>query len=58
MGWDGKITRHETDLNTWTYEEQRTTNRPIPYVMNFKAKTNMYGDFVPRTAQSKMRHKM
>lgn len=41
--WDNEITRHDAGLNTWTYEDELPTDRPIPYVMTFKAKPNMYG---------------
>lgn len=35
--------RHDTDLNTWPYEDPQPGDKPIPYVMTFEAKINMYG---------------
>ena len=41
--WDDELFRHDTGLNTWTYEDPKPDDVAIPYVMTFKAKTYMYG---------------
>ena len=41
--WDDELIRHDTGLNTWTYEDPQPGDKPIPYVMTLKANKNMYG---------------
>lgn len=41
--WDAELERHDTELQTCTYETPPPTDRPLPYAMAFKANTNMYG---------------
>lgn len=41
--WDAELNRHDTELRTWTYETPRDKDKPLPYVMTFRAKTNAYG---------------
>lgn len=41
--WDAETDRHDTELNTWTYEDPLPTDSPKSYVLTFKSKTNMYG---------------
>lgn len=41
--WDAELQRHDTELHTWTYEDPLPTDKPLPYLMGFKAKTNVYG---------------
>lgn len=41
--WDDELERHDTTLRTWTYEDPLPSDKPLPYTMTFKSKTNMYG---------------
>lgn len=34
---------HDTELKTWKYEVQQKSYQPLPYLMNFWAKTNVIG---------------
>ena len=40
---DAEIRRHDTELHTWRYETQRSTDKPLPYVFNYKTKTKPDG---------------
>lgn len=35
--------RHIDDLNTWTLEEPLKDDKPLPFFMTFRSKTNKYG---------------
>lgn len=41
--WDEELIRHVTEFNTWTYEDPLPNDKPIPYVMTFKAKNIRMG---------------
>ena len=40
---DAEIYRHDTELRTWVYEEARPSDKPVPFTMTYKAKTNQFG---------------
>lgn len=41
--WDAEVIRHTDELKTWTLEEQHSEDRPLPYIMTLRSKTNQYG---------------
>jgi hypothetical protein len=41
--YTNELRRHDTVLKTLTYEQPLTSDCPMPYIANFKAKTNQYG---------------
>lgn len=40
---DPEPDRHDTELRTWLYEEALPSDKPVPYTMTYKPKTNQFG---------------
>lgn len=45
--WDtayhAEIAHHAVDLRTWYLDDELSSDKPLPYVMTYRAKTNMHG---------------
>lgn len=38
-----ELTIHTTELKTWYFDDELPNDKPLPYIMTYRAKTNMYG---------------
>lgn len=41
--YDAELDRHVSILKTWTYKKEKPDDLPMPHLMSFKAKPNLFG---------------
>jgi Reverse transcriptase (RNA-dependent DNA polymerase) len=52
---DAELRRHDTELLTWTYEDPLPADKPLPFTIGYKARTNMFGGLERRKARCAIR---